>query len=96
MNSEQKILQAAERCMREKGFHQTSIQNVAASANVSVGLIYKYFTNKDAIIEALVLDVVRRMKQLLNADFEKISHSFPEIYSADDLCRRQLNRASFC
>ena len=85
MNSEQKILQAAERCMREKGFHQTSVQNVAASANVSVGLIYKYFTNKDAIIEALVLDVVRRMKQLLNADFEKISHSFPEIYSADDL-----------
>lgn len=85
MNSEQKILQAAEHCMRDKGFHQTSVQNVAAGANVSVGLIYKYFKNKEAIIEALVLNVVQRMKQLLNSDFEKISHSSPEIYSADDI-----------
>lgn len=93
MNSEQKILQAAERCMREKGFHQTSVQNIAASANVSVGLIYKYFKNKDAIIEALVLNVVKRMKQLLNADFEKISHTFPEIYSADDLLPTEVEQS---
>lgn len=93
MNSEQKILQAAENCMRDKGFHQTSVQNVAASANVSVGLIYKYFKNKDAIIEALVLDVVKRMKKLLNADFEKISHTFPEIYSADDLLPPEVEQS---
>ena len=93
MNSEQKILQAAERCMREKGFHQTSVQNVAASANVSVGLIYKYFKNKDAIIEALVLNVVKRMKKLLNADFEKISHAFPEISSADDLLPPEVEQS---
>ena len=93
MNSEQKILQAAERCMREQGFHQTSVQNVAASANVSVGLIYKYFKNKDAIIEALVLNVVKRMKKLLNADFEKISHAFPEISSADDLLPPEVEQS---
>ncbi len=79
--------------MRDKGFYQTSVQNVAASANVSVGLIYKYFKNKEAIIEALVLNVVKRMKQLLNADFEKISHTFPEIYSADDLLPPEVEQS---
>ncbi len=85
MNSEQKILAAAERCMRDKGFYQTSVQNVAADAGVSVGLIYKYFKNKEAIIEALVLSVVQRMKILLNSDFEKISHTSANNLTADDL-----------
>ena len=42
MNRSEQILDAAEQCMRLKGFHQTSIQNIASQADVSIGLIYKY------------------------------------------------------
>ncbi|MDU6440477.1 TetR/AcrR family transcriptional regulator [Pantoea piersonii] len=75
MNRSELILKAAESCMREKGFRQTSVQNIAREAGVSVGLIYKYYENKEAIIEALVTRVVKNMIDLLNADFEKIAHA---------------------
>ncbi|ADU69158.1 TetR/AcrR family transcriptional regulator [Pantoea sp. At-9b] len=75
MNRKDQILDAAEQCMRLKGFHQTSIQNIASQANISVGLIYKYFTNKESIIEALVLNVVQRLKDMLKKDLEQIATS---------------------
>jgi TetR/AcrR family transcriptional regulator, repressor for uid operon len=46
------ILAAAELCFLKRGFHQSSMQNIAAAAGVSMGLLYRYFANKDAIIEA--------------------------------------------
>lgn len=75
MNRKEQILDAAEQCMRLKGFYQTSIQNIASQANISVGLIYKYFTNKESIIEALVLNITQRLKDLLNDDLEQIAKS---------------------
>ncbi|MBS1204738.1 MAG: hypothetical protein H6R25_1637 [Proteobacteria bacterium] len=62
MNRHDLILRAARACMIEKGFHNASIKNIAACANVSAGLIYRYFENKDSIIEALVKNIVHNMK----------------------------------
>lgn len=85
MNRSDQILDAAEQCMRQKGFHQTTIQNIASQADVSIGLIYKYYKNKEAIIEALIKNVVQRMIALLNADFAKIAHAGGIIHSAQDI-----------
>ncbi|MFZ4212165.1 TetR/AcrR family transcriptional regulator [Pantoea endophytica] len=85
MNRSEQILAAAEQCMRLKGFHQTSIQNIASQADVSIGLIYKYYKNKEAIIEALVTNVVQRMITLLNADFERIAHMKGHYHEAEDI-----------
>ncbi|MBK0123794.1 helix-turn-helix transcriptional regulator [Pantoea sp. S61] len=85
MNRSEQILDAAEQCMRLKGFHQTSIQNIASQADVSIGLIYKYYKNKEAIIEALVTNVVQRMIALLNADFERIAHAGGVTHSVQDI-----------
>jgi TetR/AcrR family transcriptional regulator, repressor for uid operon len=46
------IIAAAENCFLKQGFHQTSMQNIAAASGVSMGLLYRYFANKEAIIEA--------------------------------------------
>ncbi|SEK29269.1 transcriptional regulator, TetR family [Kosakonia sacchari] len=66
MNRHELILRAARTCMIEKGFHNASIKNIAACANVSAGLIYRYFENKDSIIEALVTDIVNNMRSHIN------------------------------
>lgn len=66
MNRHDLILRAARTCMIEKGFHNASIKNIAACANVSAGLIYRYFENKESIIEALVRDIVSNMKSHLD------------------------------
>jgi TetR/AcrR family transcriptional regulator, repressor for uid operon len=47
---EREIIAAAVMCFVENGFHQTSMQDVAAASGLSIGLIYRYFENKDAII----------------------------------------------
>lgn len=62
MNRHDLILRAARTCMIEKGFHNASVKNIAACAQVSTGLIYRYFKNKDSIIEALVSDIVNNMR----------------------------------
>jgi TetR/AcrR family transcriptional regulator, repressor for uid operon len=44
------ILSAAEQCFVEKGFHQASMADIARAAGLSMGLLYRYFKNKAAIV----------------------------------------------
>ena len=52
------IIVAARRCFRQHGFHAASMAQLASEAQLSVGQIYRYFTNKDAIIEEIVKRIV--------------------------------------
>ena len=47
------ILDAAIVCFAKRGFHQTSMHDISAEAGISVGLIYRYFQNKEAVISAM-------------------------------------------
>jgi TetR/AcrR family transcriptional repressor of uid operon len=64
------ILEAAIVCFAKRGFHQTSMHDVSAEAGISVGLIYRYFANKEAVISAMadrhkneIQEVLERAKQ---------------------------------
>ncbi len=47
------ILEAAERCFARSGFHQTSMQEICAVAQMSPGNLYRYFSSKEAIIAGI-------------------------------------------
>ena len=47
------ILEAAIVCFAKRGFHQTSMHDISGEAGISVGLIYRYFENKEAVISAM-------------------------------------------
>jgi AcrR family transcriptional regulator len=47
------ILEAALVCFARRGFHQTSMHDISGQAGISVGLIYRYFENKEAVISAM-------------------------------------------
>ena len=47
------ILEAALVCFAKRGFHQTSMNDISGEAGISVGLIYRYFENKEAVISAM-------------------------------------------
>ncbi len=49
------ILEAARRCFESKGFLKTTLQDVAKEAEISVGLIYRYFQSKEDIFASLAL-----------------------------------------
>lgn len=47
------ILDAAVVCFAKRGFHQASMHDISGEAGISVGLIYRYFANKEAVIAAM-------------------------------------------
>ena len=49
-----RILNAALKCFIESGFHAASMASIAEAAQMSVGLMYRYFANKNAIVQAIV------------------------------------------
>ncbi len=64
------ILEAAVICFAKRGFHQTSMHDISAEAGISVGLIYRYFENKEEVISAMaarhkneIHEVVERARQ---------------------------------
>src|SRR6516162_10403852 len=64
------ILDAALVCFAKRGFHQTSMHDISAEAGISVGLIYRYFENKEAVISAMadhhekeIVEVLERARQ---------------------------------
>jgi AcrR family transcriptional regulator len=48
------ILAAAKRVFAEKGYHATTIADVARQAGISYGSVYWYFDSKDALFRALM------------------------------------------
>ena len=48
------IIAAARKCVAHKGFHATSMNEIAKTARMSVGHIYRYFENKEDIVRAIV------------------------------------------
>ncbi len=59
------ILDAAFLCFSRKGFHQTTMQDISGQAGISVGLIYRYFENKHAVIAAMADEHKREIELLL-------------------------------
>lgn len=63
----EQILRAAERLMATDGFHATSMQALADEAGVSVGLIYRYFSDKDSLLLAVLSSVIAEFGAALPA-----------------------------
>ncbi|MDQ6912406.1 MAG: TetR/AcrR family transcriptional regulator [Verrucomicrobiota bacterium] len=59
------ILAAAMAAFAKRGFHQASMHDISAEAGISVGLIYRYFANKEAVITAMADEHKRHIAQML-------------------------------
>ena len=65
-------MSAARKCFATSGFKATTVDDIAVEAGVSVGLLYRIFGSKTAIVEAIILEQVE--EQIAQA-FEIISTS---------------------
>ena len=69
----ERILDAAESCFIASGFHGASMAQIAGTAAISAGLIYRYFKNKSAVVKAIIdrhleSEAVRVMDRLVATD----------------------------
>jgi AcrR family transcriptional regulator len=58
------------RLIAERGYERTTLRDIAAEAGVSVGLLYRYFPSKQAVVLALYED--------LSADYARRAAAMPE------------------
>jgi len=70
------ILQTALELFSTRGYFNTSVQDIRRTANVSIGSIYHYFQNKEAIAKALYDEQVEELGQSIGA----LLNSHPTTY----------------
>jgi AcrR family transcriptional regulator len=58
-----RILDAAARIFDERGYRSTTTNHVAEAAGVSIGSLYQYFPNKDALLVALAEHHIESLAQ---------------------------------
>ncbi len=74
-----RILSAAVDEFKEHGFSDASIRNIANNAEISLGNIYRYFTNKEDLYFAVINPFMESVKQFVEHDFVVTDQSLKEV-----------------
>lgn len=85
-----RVLAAAQHCFAERGFHGASMAMIADAAQMSPGLIYRYFAGKSEIIRGIVEQQLELMAaEMASPAYENLSllEHLLEIYYNDGVCR---------
>src|SRR5678816_3665327 len=77
-----RILDAALGVFAAKGYHGTSVPEVADAAGVGVGTLYRYFEDKNALVNELYRDAKQRLKAALLDELPA-----PDVYQLDNAAR---------
>lgn len=59
----EQILKAAERSFAQKGFHESTIAEIAKEAEVSEGTIYEYFSSKEGLLFSIPEAFTRKARE---------------------------------
>jgi AcrR family transcriptional regulator len=59
------ILEATAQLLVEGGYHNLSTNRIAETAGVSIGSLYQYFSNKEAVVAAVVEEFADRQFEIL-------------------------------
>ncbi|HEY8353066.1 MAG TPA: TetR/AcrR family transcriptional regulator [Sphingomonadales bacterium] len=91
-----RILAAAKKCFVKHGFHAASMASIAETAQMSPGLIYRYFESKSEII----LAIIEQQLELARAEIAKLDGSYDlplEIWksAAAPTCENRMNPILF-
>ena len=65
------ILEATAQILQADGFERASTNRIARRAGVSIGTLYQYFPNKEAIVRALCESYIERLSGILGEEFER-------------------------
>lgn len=74
-----RILSAAIEEFKEHGYADASIRNIANNAEISLGNIYRYYTNKQALYFAVINPFMESVKNFVDNDFSFTNKSMKEV-----------------
>lgn len=76
------ILRAAEKLFAEKGYHQTSMEEIGDLAEVSPGTVYFYFKNKEDLLITLLKEGSFYFRKMIGEAFRKSDASMDGLKNA--------------
>ena len=90
-----RILASAEACFGALGFQKTSVVEIAAAAQVSKPLVYRYFESKEHLYEVVISQLVTSWNEELLVELSFASQSdVPENKRSVGEALRRMHRAS--
>jgi AcrR family transcriptional regulator len=82
------ILETASQVFAEKGYNDTTMDDVAKKLGVSKGAVYQYFASKDELFQAICGSAAKKVEEMLRASF-----TGPPIRdSAENYMKAELDR----
>ncbi len=75
----ERILTAAVEEFKTHGYSDASIRNIANNAEISLGNVYRYFTNKEALYFAVINPFMESIKQYIERDFSFQGKTMSEV-----------------
>jgi AcrR family transcriptional regulator len=86
-----KLADAALRCFVENGYSNTSVQDIAAAAGVSIGSVYKYVRAKEDVLWLISEAGIERTRDALRAAFDGTADPPERLVAAVEAAIRQAN-----
>ncbi len=86
----QLIVETAIECFIDKGFHQTSVRDIAKRAGISLGNLYNHFENKNALIAEIAAAEAQELDEFTTelaqiSDTSKALDHFIDLYLDESL-----------
>lgn len=75
---QRQILACAKRVFAERGFHAANISHICAAAGIGRGTLYQYFTNKRAVLTAILRETLDRARALMERQSQETTFAPPE------------------
>ena len=91
----EKILDAATRLFAEKGYHGTSMKEVAKLAGVNKALLFYYFNSKENMHRELLSDMPSFLKITIKEELEKASDSLKKLEAVVLALVKHFSRSRF-
>lgn len=93
----QQILEAAKQEFLDKGYENSSMRVIAKKANTTMGNIYHYFDNKEALLTTLLDPVIENLNHLAEEHFvqDDPNYSIDDVEEAFDLINTQIELTEF-
>jgi AcrR family transcriptional regulator len=64
LEREKLILEVAQAVLMEKGYHETSMDEIAAEVGISKGTLYSHFASKEELIQKLLEDKLQSLREI--------------------------------
>lgn len=91
IESRHRLMSAAEELFSERGYQETTVQDICSRAGLSVGVFYHYFSSKQDALLAILHSKTDELMELIDAESTAKTHIEALLEVFGYVCRQQIS-----